>query len=109
MHDDPHAQWDYASRGYAMGRTPEDQNLVGEDGDGVEHNLFLPKGTIGVAVMHDDGRARWYFPQLTAPDSLVGDTGLTFEQVWCREGFDPLELLLPYTGRPDDEDEEESA
>jgi hypothetical protein len=34
--DDPHAQWDYASRGYAMGCILEDQNLVGEDGNVVE-------------------------------------------------------------------------
>jgi len=95
----------YARKGYVVCRIVDEQEVVGRcHEDGTEQDIWIPAGTVAIVVQHKDTTPRWYLPQITPPGHLVGDTGKTFAEVYEAEGFDSLELLLPYTGRPDNDE-----
>lgn len=106
LFDDPLAAAQFLLKGYVMCRVTRDQTVTGYSLEtNKEAEVFIPGGTVGLAVPTEDNVPKWYLPQLTPPDTKVGDTGLTFAEVYEAEGQDVFELLLPYTGHPEDEEE----
>lgn len=98
---------EYARKGYTVCRIAKDQEVVGlclEGGE--EQSIFIQGGQVALVSRGEDGIPRWYLPTITPPDYEVGDTGLTFAEVYEKEGLNVFELLLPYTGRPEGEWEE---
>lgn len=96
---------DYARKGYMVCRIARDQEVTGLCLEGgAEQNIFIQGGQIALVSRGGDGTPRWYLPTITPPDYEVGDTGLTFAEVYEKEGLNVFELLLPYTGRPDEEE-----
>ena len=104
----------YRDKGYVVCKIAMEQEVMGVclDHDDDEEPclpqpVYIPAGTIAVVCQFDEGSTvpRWYLPPVTPPGTIVGNTCLTFAEVYEKEGLDPLELLLPYTGRPEPEEE----